>query len=168
MTEVNYALYAANDVVVSEKCIRKVLALTKHHQTLEKVIITGAKDFERDKELKVPASIATIQSGKVDIWITNSSCRPQIIPAGICTARMTEIEEGLISSLNKNTDKVEVKHQAHLGQAEELLILFLEFTDDFALEDKPVKVSSKVKHRINTADFQPVKQKPYRVSFEER
>ncbi|GBM36328.1 hypothetical protein AVEN_212885-1 [Araneus ventricosus] len=98
---------------------------------------------------------------------------------------MTEIEEGLISSLNKNTDKVEVKHQAHLGQAEEdlealldpelddlqwkeLLSLLVEFTDVFYLEDKPVKVSNKVKHRINTADSQPVKQKPYRVSFEER
>ncbi|GBL98739.1 Transposon Ty3-I Gag-Pol polyprotein [Araneus ventricosus] len=185
MTEVNYGLYAANDVDVPENCIRKVLALAKHHQTLERVIITGANDFEWDKELKVPASIATIQSGKVDIWIANSSCRPQIIPAGICIARMTEIEEGLISSLNKNTDKVEVKYQAHLGQAEEdfeallatelddlqrkeLLSLLVEFTDVFDLENKPVKVSSKVKHRINTADSQPVKQKPYRVSFEER
>ncbi|GBM68120.1 Transposon Ty3-I Gag-Pol polyprotein [Araneus ventricosus] len=185
MTEVNYGLYAANDVVVPKNCIRKVLALDKHHQTLEKVIITGAKDFEWDKELKVPASIATIQSGKVDIWIANSSCRPQIIPAGICIVRLTEIEEGLISSLNKNTDKVEVKHQAHLGQAEEdlealldpelddlqrkeLLSLLVEFIDVFDLENKPVKVSSKVKHRINTADSQPVKQKPYRVSFEER
>ncbi|GBN11605.1 Retrovirus-related Pol polyprotein from transposon 412 [Araneus ventricosus] len=155
MTEVNYGLYAVNDVDVPENCIRKVLALAKHHQTLEKVIITGAKDFGWDKELKVPASVATIQS------------------------------EGLISSLNKNTDKVEVKHQAHLGQAEEdlealldpelddlqrkeLLSLLVEFTNVFDLENKPVKISSKVKHRINTADSQPVKQKPYRVSFEER
>ncbi|GBM67091.1 Retrovirus-related Pol polyprotein from transposon 412, partial [Araneus ventricosus] len=44
----------------------------------------------------------------------------------------------------------------------------VEFIDVFDLENKPVKVSSKVKHRINTADSQPVKQKPYRVSFEER
>ncbi|GBN08325.1 Retrovirus-related Pol polyprotein from transposon 412 [Araneus ventricosus] len=99
--------------------------------------------------------------------------------------RIPEIEEVLISSLNKNTDKVEVKHQAHLGQAEEelkalfdpelddlqrkeLLSLLVEFTDVFDLEDKPVKVSSKVKHRINTADSQPVKQKPHRVSFGEK
>ncbi|GBM78875.1 hypothetical protein AVEN_29876-1 [Araneus ventricosus] len=39
---------------------------------------------------------------------------------------MTEIEERLISSLNKNTDKVEVKHQAHLGQAEEELKALLD------------------------------------------
>ncbi|GBO02053.1 hypothetical protein AVEN_139522-1 [Araneus ventricosus] len=114
MTAENYGLYAANDVVIPENCIRKVLALAKHNQTLEKVIITEAKDFEWDKELKVPASIATIHSGKVDIWITNSSCRTQIIRTGKCIAGMTEIEEELISSLNKNTDKVEVKHQAHL------------------------------------------------------
>ncbi|GBL81238.1 hypothetical protein AVEN_143567-1 [Araneus ventricosus] len=148
MTEVNYGLYAANDVFIPENCIRKVLALAKRHQTLEKVIITGAKNFEWNKKQKLPVSIATIQSGKVDIWITNSSCQPQIIPAGICIARMTEIEEGLINSLNKNTDKVEVKHQAHLGQAEEelkalldpelddlqrkeLLSLLEEFTDVF-------------------------------------
>ncbi|GBN83027.1 hypothetical protein AVEN_62824-1 [Araneus ventricosus] len=97
---------------------------------------------------------------------------------------MTEIEDALISSLNANNDKVEVNHQAHLGRAEEfkdlldtevddlqrkeLLSFLVEFTDAFDLENKPVKVSSKVKHRINTGDSQPVKQKPYRMSFKER
>ncbi|GBO25266.1 hypothetical protein AVEN_66449-1 [Araneus ventricosus] len=97
---------------------------------------------------------------------------------------MTEIEDGLISSLNENTNKVEVKHQVHLERAEEeleslldselddihqkeLLSSFVEFTDVFHLQDKPVIVSSKVKHRINTGGSSLIKQKPYRDSFME-
>ncbi|GFY69753.1 transposon Ty3-I Gag-Pol polyprotein [Trichonephila inaurata madagascariensis] len=80
MNEVNSGLYAVNDVVILGNSIRKISALAKDHQTLEKVIVTGMKNFEWSKELKVPSTIVTLQNGKIDICIANSSSQPQIIP----------------------------------------------------------------------------------------
>ncbi|GFY78543.1 retrovirus-related Pol polyprotein from transposon 412 [Trichonephila inaurata madagascariensis] len=57
--------------------------------------------------------------------------------------------------------------ELHEAQQEDLLKLLNDFTDVFDFEKK-IRVSSKVKHKINTGDCQPIKQKPYRKSFEER
>ncbi|GFS39860.1 uncharacterized protein TNIN_33931 [Trichonephila inaurata madagascariensis] len=107
--EVNSGLYAINDVVIPGNSIRKISALAKDHQTIEKVIVTGLKNFEWSKELKVPVTIATLQNGKIDIWIANSSSQPQIIPADMCIAEMTDTEDGVVSSLNENADKIKIK-----------------------------------------------------------
>ncbi|GFY02688.1 retrovirus-related Pol polyprotein from transposon 412 [Trichonephila clavipes] len=109
MNKVNSGLYAVNDAVIPENSIRKISALAKDHQTLENVIVTGMKNFERSKEVKVPATIVTLQNGEIDIWIANSSSQPQIIPTGICIAKMSDIEDGVVSSLNENADKIKIK-----------------------------------------------------------
>ncbi|GFY46114.1 uncharacterized protein TNIN_471611 [Trichonephila inaurata madagascariensis] len=83
---------------------RKIFALAKDHQTLEKVVVTGMKNFEWSKVI-----IATLQNGKIDIWIANSSSQPQIIPADMCIAEMTDTEDGVVSSLNENADKIKIK-----------------------------------------------------------
>ncbi|GFW85124.1 uncharacterized protein TNCV_3248641 [Trichonephila clavipes] len=70
MNEVNSGLYADNDIVIQRNSIRKISALTKDHQTLEK-------------------------NGKIDIRIANSSSQPQIIPADMCIAKMRDIEDGV-------------------------------------------------------------------------
>ncbi|GFY77758.1 transposon Ty3-I Gag-Pol polyprotein [Trichonephila inaurata madagascariensis] len=92
MNEVNSGLYAVNDVVIPGNSIKEISALAKDYQTLEKV--TRMKNFEWSKELKVQLQLHT-QNGKIDIWIANSSSQPQIIPAGMCIAEMTDIEDGL-------------------------------------------------------------------------
>ncbi|GFY78544.1 retrovirus-related Pol polyprotein from transposon 412 [Trichonephila inaurata madagascariensis] len=93
MNEINSGLYAVNCVVIPGNSTRKISALAKDHRTLEKIIVTGMKNFEWSKELKFPATIATLQNGKIDIWIANSSSQPQIIPAGKCIAEMTDSED---------------------------------------------------------------------------
>ncbi|GFW85136.1 uncharacterized protein TNCV_3248761 [Trichonephila clavipes] len=153
MNEVNSGLYADNDIVIQRNSIRKISALAKDHQNLEKVIVTGMKYFEWSKYLKVSATIDTLQNGKIDIRIAISSSQPQIIPAGMHLAEMRDIEDGVVSSLNGNVNKIKVKQWRHLRQSVEefkgildpklheaqqkdLLKLLNDFTDVFDFENK--------------------------------
>ncbi|GFU55985.1 probable imidazolonepropionase [Trichonephila clavipes] len=75
------------------------------------------KNFEWSKELKVPATMATLPNGKIDIWIANSSSHPQIIPAGMCIVEITDIEDGVGIISDIGTDE-EIQEKYKLAEFE--------------------------------------------------
>ncbi|GFW03589.1 putative DD41D transposase [Trichonephila clavipes] len=56
---------------------------------------------------RLKKSLQTNENGQIDIWIASNSSQPQIIPAGMCIAEMTDIEDGVLNGyVNKQNCRI--------------------------------------------------------------
>ncbi|KAG8179214.1 hypothetical protein JTE90_004042 [Oedothorax gibbosus] len=186
-------LCAARDNVIPAHSIKRITVLAKtncltgvnYEDTVRDVVVSTATKIDGKREFSVPSAVITVSGGTGQLWVSNSSAFPLLIPSDMSIAQTTEIDECQIWSLNENADQVKPKPrivtkelEKRLGpllsdelneeQREEMLNLLSEFIDVFDFEGKEVKSTSTVKHRINTGDSLPVRQRPYRVSHAER
>lgn len=177
-------LRVISDCIIPAKTIHKI-SVSCVNELEGKVLVNATKGVELEKNINIPASVVEVSKGYTDIWVTNWSNQSQFIPVGMTLAELVEIEDCNLCSLDDTGRNLNTKDANEVIISEENLIklvdknlkceeknvivkMLKEFYEIFDFEDKHVKVTTKVKHKINTGDAAPIKQKPYRVSIFER
>lgn len=177
-------LYADALYRIPAKSMQRICALSTNRMHTGEVVLTGSPRLAMEKELYIAASIVNVESGKANIWITNGTSQPQVIPCGAFVADFTNIKDGEICAFEEASpsptssyserfiDEREfdqlLNPELSTEEKRKLRGLIIEFRDVFDFRTKSTEPLTRVKHRINTGDASPIRQKPYRVSPAER
>ncbi|GBM73771.1 Transposon Ty3-I Gag-Pol polyprotein [Araneus ventricosus] len=182
----DFSLFAEADYLIEANSAKQICTLNPDIEDVDEALVIGDKILMCERELSIPASIVNVKSGRCKLWVTNFSRQNQLILKGINIACLTTIENDAICSLkgedqedskeDKSRSKItREKLKGVLGaeltsfEKEELLHLLEEFGDIFGINKKSRKSRcNSVKHRIETSDNAPIKQRPYRTSATER
>ncbi|UYV84739.1 hypothetical protein LAZ67_X003271 [Cordylochernes scorpioides] len=182
--EENQILFASDDFVIPPKSIKKISVINEEICGVRDVLVSTSKDLLLRKEVLIPNSLVTFRHGRGSIWVANGASWPQLIPSGMNMFTMESFENGNICSLIEYSDKLqetqlksrEWSQKINLTldpglsgiQRLQLVSCHDEFIDTFEFGRTPIKPTSTVKHKINTGDHSPIKQRPYRVAPSER
>ncbi|UYV66976.1 hypothetical protein LAZ67_4003508, partial [Cordylochernes scorpioides] len=182
--EENQRLFASDDFVIPPKSIKKISVINEEVCGVRDVLVSTSKDLLLRKEVLIPNSLVTFRHGRGSIWVANGASWPQLIPSGMNMCTMESYENGNICSLIESSDKLqetqlksrEWSQKINLtldpGLSEiqrlQLVSCLDEFIDIFDFGSTSIKPTSTVKHKINTGDHSPIKQRPYRVAPSER
>ncbi|UYV77418.1 K02A2.6-like [Cordylochernes scorpioides] len=180
----NQRLFASDDFVIPPKSIKKISAINEEICSVRDVLVSTSKDLLLRKEVLIPNSLVTFRHGRGSIWVANGASWPQLIPSGMNMCSMESYENGNICSLIESSDKLQETHlksrewsqkinltlDPGLSEIQRLQLVSCldEFIDIFYFGSTPIKPPSTVKHKINTGDHSPIKQRPYRVAPSER
>ncbi|GBL81634.1 Retrovirus-related Pol polyprotein from transposon 297, partial [Araneus ventricosus] len=182
----DFSLFSEADYLIEANSAKQICTLNPDIEDVDKALVIGDKILMCERELSIPASIVNVESGRCKLWVTNFSRQNQLIPKGINIACLTTIENDAICSLKGEDQEDSKEHKTRsritreklkgvLGaeltsfEKEELLHLLEEFGDIFDINKKSRKSRcNAVKHRIETSDNAPIKQRPYRTSATER
>ncbi|GBM61439.1 hypothetical protein AVEN_96552-1 [Araneus ventricosus] len=182
----DFSLFAEADYLIEANSAKQICTLNPVIKDVDEAIIIGDKVLMCERELSIPASIFNVESGRCKLWVTNFSRQNQLIPKGINIACLTTIENDAIFSLKGEDREDSKQHKIRSRitreklkgvldveltsfEKEELLHLLEEFGDIFDINKKSRKSRCNgVKHRIETSDNVPTKQRPYRTSATER
>ncbi|UYV63869.1 hypothetical protein LAZ67_2005858, partial [Cordylochernes scorpioides] len=182
--EENQRLFASDDFVIPPKSIKKISVINEEICGVRDVLVSTSKDLLLRKEVLIPNSLVTFRHGRGSIWVANGASWPQLIPSGMNMCTMESYDNGNICSLIESSDKLqetqlksrEWSQKINLtldpGLSEiqrlQLVSCLDEFIGIFDFGSTPIKPTSTVKHKINTGDQSPIKQRPYRVAPSER
>ncbi|UYV70144.1 K02A2.6-like, partial [Cordylochernes scorpioides] len=182
--EENQRLFASDDFVIPPKSIKKISVINEEICSVRDVLVSTSKDLLLRKEVLIPNSLVTFRHGRGSIWVANGASWPQLIPSGMNMCTMESYDNGNICSLIESSDKLqetqlksrEWSQKINLtldpGLSEiqrlQLVSCLDEFIGIFDFGSTPIKPTSTVKHKINTGDQSPIKQRPYRVAPSER
>ncbi|UYV75684.1 K02A2.6-like, partial [Cordylochernes scorpioides] len=182
--EENQRLFASEDFVIPPKSIKKISVINEEICGVRDVFVSTSKDLLLRKEVLLPNSLVTFRHGRGSIWVANGASWPQLIPSGMNMCTMESHENGNICSLIESSDKLqetqlksrEWSQKINLtldpGLSEiqrlQLVSCLDEFIDIFDFGSTLIKPTSTVKHKNNTGDHSPIKQRPYRVAPSER
>ncbi|UYV71040.1 hypothetical protein LAZ67_8001511, partial [Cordylochernes scorpioides] len=133
--------HALEDCFVPARSIKKISVINEDIRGGKDLMIEGSKDLILKKELVIPSSIINFHHGRGEIWVTNGISQNQIIPAD---ERLNEEQKSMIAECLEKYSEV------------------------FDFDRKSFSTTSNVKHKIDTSDSRPIKQRPYRVSPVER
>ncbi|UYV79989.1 K02A2.6-like [Cordylochernes scorpioides] len=177
-------LCAAMDCVIPPKSFGKIVVTNQDVFGSRDVVVTGSKRLQLEKGLFIPSSLVRFLHGRAVLWVTNSTHQSQVIPSDMKIGTMQDLEVGSISNLEACSE-IAVKGEVTSPDVRECLISMIytdleetkknrlltclnEFSDIFDFEKKSFPVSGEIKHKIDTSDYPPVRQRPYRVSPAER
>ncbi|UYV66779.1 hypothetical protein LAZ67_4002838, partial [Cordylochernes scorpioides] len=177
-------LCAALDCVIPPKSFGKIVVTNQDVFGSRDVVVTGSKRLQLEKGLFIPSSLVRFLHGRAVMWVTNSTHQSQVIPSDMKVGTMQDLEVGSISNLDACSE-IAGKDEVTSPDVRECLISMIstdleetkknrlltclnEFSDIFDFEKKSFPVSGEIKHKIDTSDYPPVRQRPYRVSPAER
>ncbi|UYV81653.1 K02A2.6-like, partial [Cordylochernes scorpioides] len=177
-------LCAAMDCVIPPKSFGKIVVTNQDVFGSRDVVVTGSKRLQLEKGLFIPSSLVRFLHGRAVLWVTNSTHQSQVIPSDMKIGTMQDLEVGSISNLDACSE-IAGKDEVTSPDVRECLISMIstdleetkknrlltclnEFSDIFDFEKKSFPVSGEIKHKIDTSDYPPVRQRPYRVSPAER
>ncbi|UYV66998.1 hypothetical protein LAZ67_4003622, partial [Cordylochernes scorpioides] len=176
--------HALEDCFVPARSIKKITVINEDIRGGKDLMIEGSKDLILKKELVIPSSIINFHHGRGEIWVTNGTSQKQIIPAGMLVGYLRKIGSSGIYSVDTAEDdktqsniKNEDRRQQILSLVDErlneeqksMIAECLEkYSEVFDFDRKSFSTTSNVKHKIDTSDSRPIKQRPYRVSPVER
>ncbi|UYV83886.1 hypothetical protein LAZ67_X000509, partial [Cordylochernes scorpioides] len=177
-------LCAAMDCVIPPKSFGKIVVTNQDVFGSRDVVVTGSKRLQLEKGLFIPPSLVRFLHGRAVLWVTNSTHQSQVIPSDMKIGTMQDLEVGSISNLDACSE-IAGKDEVTSPDVRECLISMIstdleetkknrlltclnEFSDIFDFEKKSFPVSGEIKHKIDTSDYPPVRQRPYRVSPAER
>ncbi|UYV72384.1 hypothetical protein LAZ67_9002893, partial [Cordylochernes scorpioides] len=177
-------LCAAMDCVLPPKSFGKIVVTNQDVFGSRDVVVTGSKRLQLEKGLFIPSSLVRFLHGRAVLWVTNSTHQSQVIPSDMKIGTMQDLEVGSISNLDAcseiaGKDEVTspdvreclismISTDLEVTKKNRLLTRLNEFSDIFDFEKKSFPVSGEIKHKIDTSDYPPVRQRPYRVSPAER
>ncbi|UYV74416.1 hypothetical protein LAZ67_11003491, partial [Cordylochernes scorpioides] len=147
--------HALEDCFVPARSIKKITVINEDIRGGKDLMIEGSKDLILKKELVIPSSIINFHHGRGEIWVTNGTSQNQIIPAGMLVGYLRKIGSSGIYSVDTAEDDKTQSNIKNEDRRQQILSL----VDD---------TTSNVKHKIDTSDSRPIKQRPYRVSPVER
>ncbi|UYV72292.1 K02A2.6-like [Cordylochernes scorpioides] len=176
--------HALEDCFVPARSIKKITVINEDIRGGKDLMIEGSKYLILKKELVIPSSIINFHHGRGEIWVTNGTSQNQIIPAGMLVGYLRKIGSSGIYSVDTAEDekfqsniKNEDRRQQILSLVDErlneeqksMIAECLEkYSEVFDFDRKSFSTTSNVKHKIDTSDSRPIKQRPYRVSPVER
>ncbi|UYV69423.1 hypothetical protein LAZ67_6003537 [Cordylochernes scorpioides] len=177
-------LCAAMDCVLPPKSFGKIVVTNQDVFGSRDVVVTGSKRLQLEKGLFIPSSLVGFLHGRAVLWVTNSTHQSQVIPSDMKVGTMQDLEVGSISYLDACSE-IAGKNEVTSPDVRECLISMIstdleetkknglltclyEFADIFDFEKKSFPVSGEIKHKIDTSEYPPVRQRPYRVSTAER
>ncbi|UYV61758.1 hypothetical protein LAZ67_1006359, partial [Cordylochernes scorpioides] len=176
--------HALEDCFVPARSIKKITVINEDIRGGKDLMIEGSKDLILKKELVIPSSIINFHHARGEIWVTNGTSQNQIIPAGMLVGYLRKIGSSGIYSVDTAEDdktqsnvKSEDRRQQILSLVDErlneeqksMIAECLEkYSEVFDFDRKSFSTTSNVKHKIDTSDSRPIKQRPYRVSPVER
>ncbi|UYV72318.1 hypothetical protein LAZ67_9002614 [Cordylochernes scorpioides] len=177
-------LCAAMDCVIPPKSFGKIVVTSQDVFGSRDVVVTGSKRLQLEKGLFIPSSLVRFLHGRAVLWVTNSTHQSQVIPSDMKIGTMQDLEVGSISNLDACSE-IAGKDEVTSPDVRECLISMIstdleetkknrlltclnEFSDIFDFEKKSFPVSGEIKHKIDTSDYPPVRQRPYRVSPAQR
>ncbi|UYV76936.1 K02A2.6-like, partial [Cordylochernes scorpioides] len=182
--EENQRLFASDDFVIPPKSIKKNSVINEEICGIRDVLFSTSKDLLLRKEVLIPNSLVTFRHGRGSIWVANGASWPQLIPSGMNMCTMESYENRNICSLIESSDKLQETQlksrewsqkinltlDPGLSEIQRLHLVSCldEFIDIFDFGSTPIKPTSTVKHKINTGDHSPIKQRTYRVAPSER
>ncbi|UYV76014.1 hypothetical protein LAZ67_13002151 [Cordylochernes scorpioides] len=143
--------HALEDCFVPARSIKKITVINEDIRGGKDLMIEGSKDLILKKELVIPSSIINFHHGRGEIWVTNGTSQNQIIPAGMLVGYLRKIGSSGIYSVDTAEDD---KTQSNIKKID--------------ANKSYLCTTSNVKHKIDTSDSRPIKQRPYRVSPVER
>ncbi|UYV70710.1 hypothetical protein LAZ67_8000342, partial [Cordylochernes scorpioides] len=146
------------------------------------VVAECRKELLLERELTAPSSVISLTNNRGKLWVVNWSPYPKLIPQGMHVADSAVIEDSRLCTLaDCNQVETEAEHSEDPkiseffiddsldeSQKEKLRNLFKNYTDIFEFSKRKQFKDVNVKHRINTGDHLPTKQRPYRVAPRER
>ncbi|UYV71491.1 K02A2.6-like [Cordylochernes scorpioides] len=172
--------HALEDCFIPARSIKKITVINEDIRGGKDLMIKGSKDLILKKELVIPSSIINFHHGRGEIWVTNGTSQNQIIPAGMLVGYLRKIGSSGIYSVDTAEDdktqsniKSEDRRQQILSLVDERLDkeqksmiadCLEKYSEVFDFERKSFSTTSNVKHKIDTSDSRPIKQRPYRVS----
>ncbi|UYV80868.1 hypothetical protein LAZ67_19002048, partial [Cordylochernes scorpioides] len=178
------AVYACEDCIIPGRSISKIAVISEKVQGAKDLIVEGHKDLLLKKELAIPSSVINFHHGRGDVWVTNATSRNQIIPAGMLVGNLGKIGSSGIFSIDmddckeirtniKNEDIRQnilslVDDTLSKEQRSNMAECLINYAEIFDFESRASRPFSGVKHKIDTSDNRPIKQRPYRVSPTER
>jgi transposase InsO family protein len=176
-------LSSIKDYIIPARSMSQIsVSVTEMNKTVD-AIIEANKNLLLSKEVFIPCTMITIQDCTGKIWIANGRAEPQTIPKGMCVGFAEPLDENSLNVISDTTSgdakKAEdsdisvnypsmVSTDLTLKQQEKLVQVLKQFSKIFDNEKKGVTNTIKVRHRINTGDHPPIKQRAYRVSPAER
>ncbi|UYV63208.1 K02A2.6-like, partial [Cordylochernes scorpioides] len=169
------------DFVVADECSHDVILGWDFFKATDAIIDCGENKLYLSEAEK---SYKWFLHGRAVLWVTNSTHQPQVIPSDMKIGTMQDLEVGSISNLDACSE-IAGKDEVTSPDVRECLISMIstdleetkknrlitclnEFSDIFDFEKKSFPVSGEIKHKIDTSDYPPVRQRPYRVSPAER
>ncbi|UYV84587.1 hypothetical protein LAZ67_X002728, partial [Cordylochernes scorpioides] len=146
------------------------------------VVAECRKELLLERELTAPSSVISLTNNRGKLWVVNWSPYPKLIPQGMHVADSAVIEDSQLCTLaDWNQVETEAEHSEDPktseffiddsldeSQKEKLRNLLKNYTDIFEFNKRKQFKDVNVKHRINTGDHLPTKQRPYRVAPRER
>ncbi|UYV82719.1 hypothetical protein LAZ67_22000665, partial [Cordylochernes scorpioides] len=146
------------------------------------VVAECRKELLLERELTAPSSVISLTNNRGKLWVVNWSPYPKLIPQGMHVADSAVIEDSQLCTLaDCNQVETEAEHSEDPkiseffiddsldeSQKEKLRNLLKNYTDIFEFNKRKQFKDINVKHRINTGDHLPTKQRPYRVAPRER
>ena len=147
-------------------------------------IVESSDKFVEKTGLLVAKAVVQQNSNIVPLRVANFSTEPKLVHKNTVAAifetanvettnsvRRVEavassyegvVPDHLIDLFNKSSEKLDE------SQKEQLKQFLIEFQDVFSKNSSDIGFTDLVKHRINTADSKPIKQRPYRIPLAKR
>ncbi|UYV63096.1 hypothetical protein LAZ67_2003113 [Cordylochernes scorpioides] len=181
--QINLDVYSADNYVIPPKSSCKISVVGTPLQENRDVLICPNWELLIRKEFIMPSLLTTFWQGKADLWIANGTSKPLMIPSRMALATMSDVDVGSICSLKcdeliqeeeigitKLNQKIEAMIDSNLteDQQNKMMNVLKKFSNVFDFSGKSQPARSKIKHKIETDDHAPTKQRPYRVSGMER
>ncbi|UYV63435.1 hypothetical protein LAZ67_2004061 [Cordylochernes scorpioides] len=181
--QINLDVYSADNYVIPPKSSCKISVVGTPLQENRDVLICPNWELSIRKEFIIPSLLTTFQQGKADLWIANGTSKPLMIPSRMALGTMSDVDVGSICSLKCDelfqeeemwTTKLDQKIEAMIDsnltedQQNKMMNVLKKFSNVFDFSGKSQPARSKIKHKIDTGDHAPTKQRPYRVSGMER
>ncbi|UYV64788.1 K02A2.6-like [Cordylochernes scorpioides] len=181
--QINLDVYSADNYVIPPKSSCKISVVGTPLQENRDVLICPNWELSIRKEFIIPSILTTFQQGNADLWIANGTSKPLMIPSRMALVTMSDVDVGSICSLKCDeliqeeemwTTKLDQKIEAMIDsnltedQQNKMMNVLKKFSNVFDFSGKSQPARSKIKHKIDTGDHAPTKQRPYRVSGMER
>ncbi|UYV65518.1 hypothetical protein LAZ67_3004582 [Cordylochernes scorpioides] len=181
--------HTLKDYIIPSNSIKQITAFCSDIPGVQEVAITCSKGLTLEKEIFIPASIVSLNYGRGKVWMVNGTNYAKINPEGMKVADLSIIDNGYVCCLdgdddylNQKEDKCSTQNTGYLDRLVPLMDTDLSHEDRnrlldvlrwfigvFELQKAGPKITSlDVKHRIDTGDHAPIRQRPYRVSPYER
>ncbi|UYV66446.1 hypothetical protein LAZ67_4001706 [Cordylochernes scorpioides] len=181
--------HTLKDNIIPPNSIKQITVVCSDVPGVQEVAITCSKGLTLEKEIVIPASIVSLNHGRGKVWVVNGTNYAKIIPEGMKVAELSIIDNSYVCCLdgdddylNQKEDKCSTQNTGDLDRLVSLMDTDLSHEDRNRLLDVlkrfigvfelqkagPKRTSLDVKHRIDTGDHAPIRQRPYRVSPYER
>lgn len=174
-------LCAMKDCRLPAHSIMKIPVINRFRKDSRDVIVKGSKMLTFKKEITMPSTLVTLTKGETEIWVVNGHSDVKIIPQGMCVAYAEPFSIISIATISETSTAPTAVSEARRSvefsemispdleteQKRRLVEVLEKYSESFQ-ESKKGTPRVAVKHRINTGDNLPVKQRAYRVSPTER